>query len=281
MREIEAASVTKMVRELLLEANIKADPAVCAAIKNARSREAGALPVHVLDCLEDNLDAAERTGLPICQDTGMAVVFVDMGVDTHLTGGDLQEAVDKGVSEAYLDGKMRCSIVEDPLYRRKNTGDNTPALIHLRQVPGEKIRITVAPKGFGSENMSRIRMFTPAATEDDIIAFVRESVLAAGANPCPPIIVGVGLGSDFEGVALLAKRALTRPLGVHHAEADYAALEDRLLTEINRLGIGPQGFGGMTTALAVHVEKAPTHIAGLPCAVNICCHVYRHATGIL
>ncbi len=281
MREIEASSVTEMVRQLLLEANIEADPAVCAAIRNARGREAGALPLHVLDCLEKNLDAAGRSGLPICQDTGMAVVFVDMGVDAHLTGGYLQEAVDKGVSEAYLDGKMRCSIVEDPLYHRKNTGNNTPALIHLRQVPGDRICMTVAPKGFGSENMSRIRMFTPAATEDDIVAFVRESVLVAGANPCPPIIVGVGLGSDFEGVALLAKRALTRPLGSHHAEADYASLEDRLLAEINRLGIGPQGFGGATTALAVHVEKAPTHIAGLPCAVNICCHVYRHATGIL
>lgn len=281
MREIKAATVAETVRRLFLEANITADPAVCTAFKHARGRETGTLPIHVLDCLEENLNAAERTGLPICQDTGMAVVFVDMGVDVHLTGGYLQEAVDMGVSEAYLDGKMRCSIVEDPLYHRKNTDNNTPALIHLRQVPGDKMFITVAPKGFGSENMSRIRMFTPAATEDDIVLFVAQTVLAAGANPCPPIVVGVGLGSDFEGVALLAKRALIRPLGAHHAEADYAALEERLLTEINRLGIGPQGFGGATTALAVHVEKAPTHIAGLPCAVNICCHVYRHATGIL
>ena len=281
MREIAAASVTEMVCRLFTEANVTPDPAVCAAFKAARSRETGNLPVHVLECLDENLRVARTTGLPICQDTGMAIVFIDMGVDVHLTGVYLQQAVDAGVSQAYLDGGMRCSVVEDPLYHRKNTGNNTPALIHLRQVPGDTMRITVAPKGFGSENMSRIRMFTPAATEDDIVAFVTDSVRSAGANPCPPVVVGVGLGSDFEGVALLSKRALIRPLGAHHPEAPYARLENRMLEEINRLGIGPQGFGGETTALAVHVEKAPTHIAGLPCAVNICCHVYRHATGIL
>ena len=281
MREIAAASVAETVRRLFLEANVTPDPAICAAFKAASRKEIADLPIHVLGCLDENLRAAQVTGLPICQDTGMAVVFVDMGVDVHLTGGYLQQAVDAGVSKAYLDGGMRCSVVEDPLYHRKNTGNNTPALVHLRQVPGDVLRITVAPKGFGSENMSRIRMFTPAATEDDIVAFVTECVRSAGANPCPPVVVGVGLGSDFEGVALLSKRALIRPLGAHNAEAPYARLEDRMLEEINRLGIGPQGFGGETTALAVHVEKAPTHIAGLPCAVNICCHVYRHATGIL
>ncbi len=281
MREVEVNVVATAVRDLFLRANVEADSAVCEAFKSARSREETTLPLCVLNCLEENLAVAAETGLPICQDTGMAIVFADIGVDVHLVGGCLQDAVDLGVHAAYLDGKMRCSIVRDPLYHRENTGDNTPALLHIRQVPGDALRLTVAPKGFGSENMSRIRMFTPAATENDIIAFVTDTVRSAGASPCPPVVVGVGLGSDFEGVATLAKRALIRPLGEHHREMEYAALENRMLEEINCLGIGPQGFGGKTTALAVHLETAPTHIAGLPCAVNICCHVYRHATCIL
>lgn len=281
MKEIKADDIAAAVRDLFLRANIEADPAVREALQSARLREEGKLPLCVLDCLGENLTVAAETGLPICQDTGMAVVFADIGVDVHLTGGCLQEAVDRGVHAAYLDGQMRCSIARDPLYHRENTGDNTPALLHIRQVPGDTLRLTVAPKGFGSENMSRIRMFTPAATENDIVAFVTDTVRSAGANPCPPIVVGVGLGSDFEGVAILAKRALVRPLGEPHRETEYATLENRILEEINCLGIGPQGFGGRTTALAVHLETAPTHIAGLPCAVNICCHVYRHATCIL
>lgn len=281
MKEIKADDIAAAVRDLFLRANIEADPAVREALQSARLREEEKLPLCVLDCLGENLTVAAETGLPICQDTGMAVVFADIGVDVHLTGGCLQEAVDRGVHAAYLDGQMRCSIVRDPLYHRENTGDNTPALLHIRQVPGDTLRLTVAPKGFGSENMSRIRMFTPAATENDIVAFVTDTVRSAGANPCPPIVVGVGLGSDFEGVAILAKRALVRPLGEPHRETEYATLENRILEEINCLGIGPQGFGGRTTALAVHLETAPTHIAGLPCAVNICCHVYRHATCIL
>lgn len=281
MKEIKADDIAAAVRDLFLRANIEADPAVREALQSARLREEGKLPLCVLDCLGENLTVAAETGLPICQDTGMAVVFADIGVDVHLTGGCLQEAVDRGVHAAYLDGQMRCSIVRDTLYHRENTGDNTPALLHIRQVPGDTLRLTVAPKGFGSENMSRIRMFTPAATENDIVAFVTDTVRSAGANPCPPIVVGVGLGSDFEGVAILAKRALVRPLGEPHRETEYATLENRILEEINCLGIGPQGFGGRTTALAVHLETAPTHIAGLPCAVNICCHVYRHATCIL
>ena len=281
MKEIKADAIAAAVRDLFLRANIEADPAVRKALQSARLREGEKLPLCVLDCLGENLTVASETGLPICQDTGMAVVFADIGVDVHLTGGCLQEAVDRGVHAAYLDGLMRCSIVRDPLYHRENTGDNTPALLHIRQVPGDTLRLTVAPKGFGSENMSRIRMFTPAAAENDIVAFVTDTVRSAGANPCPPIVVGVGLGSDFEGVAILAKRALIRPLGEPHRETEYATLEKRILEEINCLGIGPQGFGGRTTALAVHLETAPSHIAGLPCAVNICCHVYRHATCIL
>lgn len=281
MREIKVEVVAAAVKDLFLRANVEADPAVCEAFRSARLREVEKLPLCVLDCLEENLAAAADTGLPICQDTGMAIVFADVGVDVHLVGGCLQDAVDCGVRAAYLDGKMRCSIVRDPLYHRQNTGDNTPALLHIRQVSGDTLCLTAAPKGFGSENMSRIRMFTPAATEDDVVAFVTETVRSAGANPCPPIVVGVGLGSDFEGAAILAKRALIRPLEEHHPEGEYSALESRMLREINSLGIGPQGFGGATTALAVHLETAPTHIAGLPCAVNICCHVYRHATCIL
>ena len=281
MREIKVDVVAAAVRDLFLRANVEADPDVCKAFRSARLREGEKLPLCVLNCLEENLAVAAETGLPICQDTGMAILFADIGVDVRLVGGCLQEAVDRGVRAAYLDGRMRCSIVRDPLYHRQNTGDNTPALLHIRQVSGDTLRLTAAPKGFGSENMSKIRMFTPAATEDDIVAFVTETVRSAGANPCPPIVVGIGLGSDFEGVATLAKRALIRPLGEHHREPEYAALENRILKEINCLGIGPQGFGGETTALAVHLETAPTHIAGLPCAVNICCHVYRHATCIL
>lgn len=278
MKEIDVAQVASLVRDLFAEAATSADPMLCEAFCAARKNEGEGLAGQVLARLCDNLAAATESGLPICQDTGMAVVFADIGAEVHLMGGCLQDAVDQGVRAAYLDGGLRCSIVRDPLYHRENTGDNTPALLHIRQVAGDTLRITVAPKGFGSENMSRLRMFTPAATDEDIVAFVTETVRLAGANPCPPIVVGIGLGSDFEGAALLSKRALTRPLGEHHADPAYAALEGRMLTAVNALGIGPQGFGGETTALAVHIETAPTHIAGLPCAVNLCCHVYRHAT---
>ena len=228
----------------------------------------------------ENLDAAAQLNIPICQDTGMAVLFCEIGQDVHLVGGDFNDAVNNGVRKAYFDGKMRCSIVEDPL-RRVNTNDNTPALIHISIVPGDKIKLTAAPKGFGSENMSKIKMFTPSATADDIIDFVVDTVRSADSNPCPPIVVGVGIGSDFEGVALLSKKALCRDISQRNNDSFYADLENKMLEKINELDIGCQGFGGDITALAVNIIAAPTHIAGLPVAVNIGCHVTRHAQTVI
>ena len=211
----------------------------------------------------------------------MAVTFMEVGQDVHFVGGDLESAVDRGVARAYLDGKLRCSVVVDPLYQSKNTDDNTPAVLYTKIVPGDKVKITALPKGFGSENMSAVKMFTPAATEDDIVNFVVETVKNAGANPCPPIVVGVGIGGTFERCALISKQALARELDDQNPDPNYAALEEKMLSRINALDIGPQGFGGDTTALAVKIEKYPTHIAGLPVAVNICCHVYRHEKAVL
>lgn len=265
---------------MCIEANHFLSPDMKRVFEKAADEETSELGKQILGQLKENLEIAGADMIPICQDTGMAVVFMKVGQDVHIEGGSLTDAINEGVRQGYVDGYLRKSVVKDPI-ERENTKDNTPAVIHYDIVPGDKVDITIAPKGFGSENMSRIRMFTPAATENDIVAFVTDTVRSAGANPCPPIVVGVGLGSDFEGVAILAKRALVRPLGEPHRETEYAALENRILEEINCLGIGPQGFGGRTTALAVHLETAPTHIAGLPCAVNICCHVYRHATCIL
>jgi fumarate hydratase subunit alpha len=219
--------------------------------------------------------------VPICQDTGLAVVFVELGQKVHIVGGDFEEAINAGVRAAYLDGYMRCSVVGDPLFSRKNTGDNTPAVIHVNIVPGDRLRITAAPKGFGSENKSAIRMFTPAASPRDVSDFVVDTVLRAGGDPCPPVVVGVGIGGTFESAALDAKRALTLPTTYRNPDERYAELEDELLDRINATGIGPQGFGGRTTALAVNIIARPTHIAGLPVAVNVGCHVTRHAEGEL
>jgi fumarate hydratase subunit alpha len=210
----------------------------------------------------------------------MAVLFCELGQEVHITDGDFNEAVNNGVRKAYVDGKMRCSIVKDPI-RRENTNDNTPALIHLSIVPGDKIRLTAAPKGFGSENMSQVKMFNPSATVDDIIAFVVNTVKEANARPCPPVVLGVGIGSDFEGVALLAKKALCRDIEERNADEFYSQMEDKILQKLNKLNIGCQGFGGDITALAVNIETAPTHIAGLPVAVNVGCHVTRHKETII
>ncbi len=219
--------------------------------------------------------------MPLCQDTGSAVLFVDLGQDVLLTGGDFNQAVDEGVRQGYRQGYLRCSIVGDPLEERANTKDNTPAIVHLRLVPGDKVKLVLAPKGGGSENMSAVRMLTPAEGMGGLIDFVRETVNKAGANPCPPVVVGVGLGGNFERAALLAKRALLRPLGKPHPKPFYAKLERVLLEEINKSGIGPQGFGGRFTALAVHLETAPCHIASLPAAVNMNCHASRKAETVL
>lgn len=276
MREVNATVIEKSVEELFLKANAKLPLSLEDKIRNCEKIETDSLQKSIFCDMCKNLDAAEKLGIPICQDTGMAVLFCELGQDVHIVGGDFNTAVNNGVKKAYYDGKLRCSTVKDPI-RRGNTGDNTPAIIHLSLVPGEKIKLTAAPKGFGSENMSRIKMFTPSATVDDIVNFVVETVKIADANPCPPVVLGVGIGSDFEGVALLAKKALCRDISISHSDIFYADLEKRMLNEVNNLRIGAQGFGGKTTALAVNIETAPTHIAGLPVAVNVGCHVTRHA----
>ena len=256
----------------------KIEDAVCALFQQANRVLPADLAERIAEAAAcDNLTAAEEMHVPICQDTGMAVLFCDLGQDVHLTGGDFNEAVDRGTARAYKDGYLRCSIVADPI-RRGNTGNNTPALVHLRLVPGDRITLTAAPKGFGSENMSTLRMFTPSATLEEIEDFLVQAVRKAGGNPCPPMVLGIGLGGDFESCALLAKRALCRPVSVRNADPFYREMEDRLLQKVNALGVGPQGFGGKTTALSVAIETAPTHIAGLPVALNVGCHVTRHAS---
>ena len=276
MRELHVDTIRDAVRSLCIEANSVLPQSLEDCIRCGAERETSAAGKSVFADLCANLDAARETGLPICQDTGMAVIFLSVGQDVHLVGGSLHDAVNAGVAAGYLDGYLRCSVVGDPL-ERVNTGNNTPAVLHLDIVPGDKVTIDVCPKGFGSENMSSLKMLTPAASQDDIIAFVADAVNRAGSNPCPPIVVGVGIGGDFEQCALLAKKALCRDISLRNAKPLYAELEQKMLQAVNRLGIGPQGFGGSVTALAVNIEQAPTHIAGLPVAVNIGCHVTRHA----
>ena len=250
------------------------------AICDFYKTETNFLAKETLGDIIKNYEAAEEMNIPICQDTGMAVVFAEIGQDVHIQGDLFENAVNEGVKQGYLEGYLRLSIVNDPLLR-VNTNDNTPAVIHTRIVAGENIKLTVAPKGFGSENMSKIKMFTPSATKEDIMDFVIDTVKTAGGNPCPPMVVGVGIGSDFEGCALLSKIALCRDIDTKNENEFYNQMEEELLEKINSLNIGPQGFGGNTTALKVNIKSAPTHIAGLPVAVNIGCHVTRHKTKIL
>lgn len=274
MREIKAAAVTEAVAALCIEANAHLPADVEAALAAALAAEPWPLAKHTLGLLEKNLEMANACALPICQDTGMAVVFAEVGQEVHIDG-DFEAAVNEGVRRGYGEGYLRKSIVGDPL-RRANTGDNTPAALHLRLVPGDKLRLTVAPKGFGSENMSRLKMLTPAASRSDLVDFVTETVRLAGSNPCPPVVLGVGIGGDFELCALLAKKALCREVSRRNEDPYYAGLEQEMLEAVNRTGIGPQGFGGRITALCVNIETFPTHIAGLPVAVNVGCHVTRH-----
>ena len=281
IRRIGADEVSAAVRDLFLSANSVAGEDVIDALDRAIGCERDPLARGVLSAIRENDAIAGEKGLPICQDTGMAVVFAEVGSLVHIEGDTLESAVNRGVREAYLGGKLRCSVVRDPLFYRENTGDNTPAVLHVRTVPGDRLKLTAAPKGFGSENMSALKMFTPSAKPADIVDFVVGAVERAGSNPCPPITVGVGIGSDFEGCALLAKYALTRSLSDSQPDPNYAALEKTILDRINALGIGPQGFGGDTSAFAVKIEVGPTHIAGLPVAVNINCHVVRHASIVL
>lgn len=279
MREIQASDVTQTVRHLCVEANCRLPEDMRACIARSRDEEAWPIARDILDRIIENYEIADRDCVPICQDTGMACVFLEIGQDAHVNG-DLAEAVHEGVRQGYADGYLRKSVVADPL-RRVNTGDNTPAMIYYEIVPGDRLKITVAPKGFGSENMSRIAMLRPSDGEDGVKDFVVRCTEEAGPNPCPPIVIGVGIGGTFDRAALLAKKALMRPVDVRSDDPYYAAMEAELLARVNALGIGPQGFGGKTTALAVNILACPTHIAGLPVAVNINCHVTRHQSEVL
>lgn len=278
MREISSELITKTVRELVINANKILPDDLVNCITCSKGCEKNETAKSVLSDLEANIDAACELDIPVCQDTGMAVIFAEIGQDVHISGDCFEDAVNKGVSQGYTDGLLRKSVVRDPFYDRVNTNDNTPAVIHTRIVAGDKIKITAAPKGFGSENMSALKMFTPSAKREDIIGFVVDTVEKAGSNPCPPVVVGVGIGGDFEYSAILAKKALCRSVSVRNSVEFYADMEKDMLSQINKLNIGPQGFGGDTTALAVNIETYPTHIAGLPVAVNIGCHVTRHAS---
>lgn len=280
MREIEASGITAKVKELCQEANFNLGKDVVQALQQSFSKEASPLGQEVLAQILENARKAEAEGMPMCQDTGFAVVFLELGQDVHITGGDLTAAVNEGVAQGYTQGYLRKSIVDDP-FKRKNTGNNTPAIIHTTVVPGESLKIIVAPKGGGSENMSMVKMLPPSAGQAGVMKLVVEQVKQAGANPCPPIIVGVGVGGTFEMAALIAKKALLRELGQPNPDAAIAAWEQEMLTAINSLGIGPQGFGGRVTALAVHVETYPCHIASLPVAVNINCHAARHKEAVI
>jgi fumarate hydratase subunit alpha len=280
VREIDVSTVRETVARLCIEANTWLGPDIRAALDRAVVEEDSPYGRAVLEELAQNADLARSTGLALCQDTGMAVVFLAIGQEVHFTGGSLAEAVDAGVADGYTRGLLRASVVSDPLLRG-NTGDNTPAVLHVTVVPGSSVEVVVAPKGFGSENMSALRMLSPSEGVDGVKRVVLDTVEQAGPNPCPPVIVGVGLGGTMEKAALLAKRALLRPVGSHNSLPHIAALERELLEAVNRLGIGPAGLGGRTTALAVHVETYPTHIAGLPVAVNMGCHATRHAHAVL
>lgn len=276
IREINVSEIENAVRDLCIQANRFLPQSLADCIGCAIQKEKSPVGKEVLSDLVRNIEAAKQEELAVCQDTGMAVIFLDIGQEVHFTGGSLYEAVNKGVSRGYTEGYLRCSIVSDPI-ERVNTGDNTPAVIHTRIVDGDKVSISVCPKGFGSENMSAMKMFTPSATVEDIENFVVETASKAGSNPCPPMVIGVGIGGDFEYCAYLAKKALCRDVAEKNPKELYRNMEENILQKINRLGIGPQGFGGTVTALSVGIEQAPTHIAGLPVAVNIGCHVTRHA----
>lgn len=279
MREISAERIMEVVRQLCIDANRHLPQDMKNCIEACREREDWAQAGEILDRIMENYRIAEDGGQPICQDTGLACVFLKIGQDVHVDG-DIARAVDEGVRQGYGQGYLRKSVVRDPL-DRVNTGDNTPAMLYYEIVPGDKLEITVAPKGFGSENMSQIRMLKPSDGLQGVKDFVCRVVEEAGPNPCPPVVVGVGIGGTFDKAAYLAKKALLRPVDRRNSVPFYARLEEELLEEINALGIGPQGFGGRTTALAVNIEQYPTHIAGLPVAVNINCHVTRHQTEVL
>lgn len=280
MRTLETSEIIRNIKEMCIEANHFLAPDMEEALRKAQDTEKAPLGKQILGQLQENLQIAGEDMIPICQDTGMAVVFLEIGQELHITGGSLEEAVNEGVRQGYVEGYLRKSVVKDPLIR-ENTKDNTPAVIHYEIVPGEQLRITIAPKGFGSENMSRIFMLKPADGIEGVKNAILTAVKDAGPNACPPMVVGVGIGGTFEKCALLAKKALTRPVNEHSTIPYVKELEEELLEKINKTGIGPGGLGGTTTALAVNINTYPTHIAGLPVAINICCHVNRHAVRVL
>ena len=280
MRIINIKEITKTVKELSIEANYYLPDDIKEAIEKAEKNEKWPIANNILNKIIENSHIAAREKIPICQDTGMACVFVDIGQDVHIIGGNLEEAINEGVRQGYEEGFLRKSVVKDPLHR-VNTNDNIPALIYYNIVPGDKVKIIVSPKGFGSENMSRIVMLKPSDGLEGVKNFVLETVRIAGPNPCPPIVIGIGIGGNFDKVAYLAKKALLRYVNEKNVDEFYGNLEKELLEEVNKIGIGPQGFGGKTTALALNIETYPTHIAGLPVAVNINCHATRHKERIL
>lgn len=280
MKTIQTEEIIKNIKEMCIEANYKLASDVEARVRGAFEKESSSLGKQILKQLGENLDIAEKDSIPICQDTGMAIVFIKLGQDVHITGMNLEDAVNEGIRRGYEEGYLRKSVVGDPLIR-VNTKDNTPGIIHYKIVPGEQMEITVAPKGFGSENMSRIYMLKPADGMEGVKQAVLETVKLAGPNACPPIVVGVGIGGSFEKCALLAKQALTRSMNIRSDVEHIKNLEEDLLEAINKLGIGPGGLGGKVTALGVNIETYPTHIAGLPVAINICCHVNRHVTRVI
>lgn len=280
MKTINVNEIIKTVKELSIEANYYLPNDVKEAIEKAEKNEKWPIANNILNKILENSQIASAEKMPICQDTGMACVFIDIGQDVHITGGSLEEAINEGVRQGYAERFLRKSVVKDPLHR-VNTNDNTPALIYYNMVPGDKVKITVAPKGFGSENMSRIAMLKPSDGLEGVKNFVLETVRMAGPNPCPPIVIGIGIGGSFDKAAYLAKKALIRPVNENNTDEFYGNLEKELLEEVNKIGIGPQGFGGKTTALALNIETYPTHIAGLPVAVNINCHATRHKERVL
>lgn len=276
MREVEASKITETIKKMCINANYYLSEDIRKRFADARKRETFPIAKNIIDILMKNADIAANENMPMCQDTGMAVVFIEIGQDVHVVGGSIEDAVNEGVRQGYEEGYLRKSVVSDPLNGRKNTMDNTPAIIHYNIVAGDDFKITVAPKGFGSENMSQLKMLKPSDGLQGVKDFILKVVKEAGPNACPPLVVGVGIGGTFEKSTYLAKKSLLRPTDVRNSDPFYAKLEEELLEEINKLGIGPQGFGGKTTALAVNIETYPTHIAGLPVAVNISCHATRH-----
>ncbi len=277
MRTVEAGQITAAVAKLAVDANYYLAEDIFSALENGQKAEESPLGREIFSQLVTNACIARDQAMPICQDTGMAVVFMEIGQDVRIVGGDLEAAVNAGVAKGYNEGYLRKSVVDDPVFVRKNTGDNTPAILHIAIVSGDKVKITLAPKGFGSENMSALKMFPPSAGIAGIKKFAVDTVSAAGSNPCPPIVIGMGIGGTMEKAALLAKKALIRPISECNANPEYARLEAEILELVNKTGVGPQGLGGTVTALAVNIEYFPTHIAGMPVAININCHATRHA----